>query len=212
MPEQLVLKEGELMVVSDEAGDMPEGRRRLGLYYHDTRYLSILEMRLSGREPRFLSSSAECNYVAIARMANPTIELPDGNVALARTIGIRRTRTIRDALYECISFYNHNRFDVSLELTITFGNDFLDIFEVRGWERDKREEVSLPEVENSKVVLSYYGLDMVRRRTEIIFELPPSTVEVEPGHAYPPSTRRMSALLPETYEAAPRIISRAACA
>jgi hypothetical protein len=25
MPEQLVLKEGELVVVSDEAGDMPEG-------------------------------------------------------------------------------------------------------------------------------------------------------------------------------------------
>ncbi|GAI77472.1 unnamed protein product, partial [marine sediment metagenome] len=87
-----------------------------------------------------------------------------------------------------------------------------DIFEVRGWERDKRGEVSLPEVENSKVVLSYYGLDKVRRRTEIIFELPPSKVEVEPGHAYPPSTRRMSALLPETYEAAPRIISRPPCA
>ena len=212
MPEQLVLKEGELVIVSDETGDMPEGRRRLGLYYHDTRYLSILEMRLSGKELKFLSSSAEYNYVAIARMANPTIELPDGNIALARTIGIRRARTIKDALYECISFYNHNRFDVALELTITFGNDFLDIFEVRGWERDKRGEVSIPEVENSKVVLSYYGLDKVQRRTEITFELPPSKVEVEPVYAYPPPTRRMSAILPETYEVAPRTISRPPCA
>jgi hypothetical protein len=98
MPEQLVLKEGELLAVTDDMGDMPEGRRRLGLYYHDTRYLSILEMRINGKNPRLLSSSADENYVAIAQMANPTIELPDGNVALARTISIRRTRTVTDVL------------------------------------------------------------------------------------------------------------------
>ncbi len=212
MPEQLVLKEGEIVVVSDETGDMPEGRRRLGLYYHDTRYLSILEISLSGKKPRCLSSSADYNYVAIVQMANPTIELPDGNVALARTIGIQRTRTIKEALYERISFYNHNRFDVPLELTITFGNDFLDIFEVRGWERDKRGEASLPEVANSKVVLSYRGLDQVRRHTEIAFELPPSKVEVEPESAHRLPHRHMSTILPETYEATPRTISRPPCA
>jgi len=212
MPEQLVLKEGELLVVSDDMGDIPEARRRLGLYYHDTRYLNILELSLSGKDPRFLSSSADDNYVAIAQLANPTIELPDGNVALARTISIRRTRTIMDALHERISFYNHNRFDVPLEITIIFGNDFLDIFEVRGWERDARGEQSIPEFAESRVVLSYHGLDRVQRRTEITFELPPSQVEIEPECAYHRPTRRMSTLLPETLEATPRTISRPPCA
>lgn len=212
MPEQLVLKEGELLAVSDDMGDMPEGRRRLGLYYHDTRYLSILEMRINEKTPRLMSSSADENYVAIAQMANPTIELPDGNVALARTISIRRTRTVKDALHERISFYNHNRFDVPLEITITFGSDFLDIFEVRGWERDARGEVDIPEVTKSGVVLVYHGLDGVRRRTVITFELPPKKIEMEPECAYHRPRRHMSTHLPETLEATPRTISRPPCA
>ena len=212
MPEQLVLKEGELLAVSDDMGEMPEGRRRLGLYYHDTRYLSILETRINEKTPRLMSSSADENYVAIAQMANPTIELPDGNVALARTISIRRTRIVKDALYERISFYNHNRFDVPLEITITFGSDFLDIFEVRGWERIARGEVSIPEVTKSGVVLGYHGLDGVWRRTVITFELPPKKIEMEPECAYHRPRRRMSTLLPETLEATPRTISRPPCA
>jgi glycogen debranching enzyme len=212
MPEQLVLKEGELLAVSDGRGDMPEGRRRLGVYYCDTRYLSILEMRLNGKEPRFLSSSADENYVAIVQMANPTIELPDGSVALARTISIRRTRTIKDAIYEHISFYNHNRFNVPLEITIIFGSDFLDVFEVRGWERDARGDVSIPEATKSGVVLVYHGLDNILRRTVITFEMPPKKIEMEPECAYHRPRRRMSTLLPETLEATPRTISRPPCA
>lgn len=212
MPEQLVLKEGELLAVTDDMGEMPEGRRRLGLYYHDTRYLSILETRINEKTPRLMSSSADENYVAIAQMANPTIELPDGNVALARTISIRRTRTLKDALHERISFYNHNRFDVPLEITITFGSDFLDIFEVRGWERIARGEVSIPEVTKSGVVLGYHGLDGVWRRTVITFELPPKKIEMEPECAYHRPRRHMSTHLPETLEATPRTISRPPCA
>lgn len=50
--EQHVLKEDELVMVSDEQGDMPEGRRRLGLYYRDMRYLSIFEMTINGQRSR----------------------------------------------------------------------------------------------------------------------------------------------------------------
>ncbi|MFW6125785.1 MAG: glycogen debranching N-terminal domain-containing protein [Chloroflexota bacterium] len=45
-----VLKEDEVMMVSDELGDVPRGRRRLGLYYHDTRFLSILETTIGGQQ------------------------------------------------------------------------------------------------------------------------------------------------------------------
>ena len=97
---QHVLKDNELMMVSDERGDMPRGRRRLGLYYCDTRYLSILETSIDGQRPRLLASSSEENYMCDIQMANPTLRLSDSNTALARTISIRRRRFLKDGLEE----------------------------------------------------------------------------------------------------------------
>jgi glycogen debranching enzyme len=208
----IVLREGALVMVSDEMGDMPEGRRRLGLYYHDTRYLSILDMMINGQKPRLLISSSEQNYIAIIQMANPTLELTDGEVALARTISIHRNCTIKDALYEQISFYNHNRFDVPLKLTISFGGDFLDTFEVRGYERKKRGIIRIPEVAASKIILNYQGLDGIQRHTHVNFETAPSHVETEREYAHHLLARRTSSFLPESYEVAPRIMSHPPCA
>jgi len=207
----LVLKEGELVMVSDEIGDMPEGRRHLGLYHHDTRYLSILNMLINGQKPRLLTSSSEQNYIAVIQMSNPTLELAGGEVALTHTISIRRDCTIKDALYEQISFYNHNRFDVPLTVTITFGGDFVDLFEVRGWERKKRGIISIPEASASKIILNYRGLDGIGRHTEVGFEVAPSHIETEREYVHPLPTRRTSSFLPESYEVAPRIISRPPC-
>ena len=53
--DQLVLKENELVLVSDELGDIAEGRRRLGLYCRDTRYLSIFDLTINGQKPRLLA-------------------------------------------------------------------------------------------------------------------------------------------------------------
>lgn len=212
MSRNLVLKEGELVMVSDEIGDMPQGRRRLGLYYHDTRYLSILDIVINGQKPRLLTSSSEQNYIATIQMANPTLELASDEVALAHTISIRRNCTIKGTLYEQISFYNHNRFDVPLKLTINFGGDFLDVFEVRGWERKKRGIIGIPEVSASNIILNYQGLDGIRRHTQINFKTAPSHVETEGEYVYHLPTRRTSSFLPESYEVTPRLMSQPPCA
>lgn len=209
--DQCVLKENELVMVSDDQGDMPEGRRRLGLYYRDMRYLSLFEMKVNGQRPRLLSSSSEQNYVCDIQMANPTIALADGAMALARTISIRRSRFIKDGFHERISFYNHNTFSVSLQFTLTFGSDFDDIFEVRGWEREKRGQISPPHFADSRLVLSYQGLDGVQRRTEILFDVAPSTVEIEERPAKP-VLRRSSTLLPEATKTAPMTVFHPSCA
>jgi glycogen debranching enzyme len=209
--EQHVLKENELVMVSDELGDMPEGRRRLGLYYRDMRYLSIFEMTINGQQPRLLSSSSEQNYVCDIQMANPTIELPDGAIALARTISIRRSRFLRDGFHERISFFNHNAFAVPLHLTLSFGSDFYDIFEVRGREREKRGELSPPAFGDSRLTLSYLGLDRVKRATEVIFDVAPSTVEIEERPAGP-VLRRSSTLLPQAVETATMTVFHPPCA
>ena len=209
--EEHVLKEDELVMVSDEQGDMPEGRRRLGLYYRDMRYLSIFEMTINGQRPRLLSSSSEQNYVCDIQLANPTIELPDGNTALARTIGIRRSRFLKQGLHERVSFYNHNPFPVPLQFTLTFGSDFCDVFEVRGWERERRGTLSRPSLAGSRLTLGYVGLDGVRRRTEVLFEVTPSRAEVEERPAQP-VLRRSSTFLPEATETATMTVYHPSCA
>jgi len=67
--DQLVLKENELVLVSDELGDIAEGRRRLGLYYRDTRYLSIFDLTINGQKPRLMASSSQQTYACDIQLA-----------------------------------------------------------------------------------------------------------------------------------------------
>lgn len=207
--ERHVLKEDELMMISDELGDMPQGRRRLGLYYRDMRYFSVFEMTINGLRPRLLSSSSEQNYTCDIQMANPTIELSNGLTAMARTVSIRRSRFLKDGLHERISFYNHNRFTVPIELALVFGSDFCDIFEVRGLERASKGTTNLPVYSDSRLLLAYSGLDGVERRTEILFDLAPSKVEYEEAL---PVLQRTSTFLPEAMDTVTRSIIRPPCA
>src|SRR4029453_12851690 len=58
--ERSVLKEGEIFLVTDRAGDVKalnlEGH---GLYYRDTRHLSLFELDLSGTRLVLLSAAGE---------------------------------------------------------------------------------------------------------------------------------------------------------
>ncbi len=209
--ERHVLKENDLTMVSDKWGDMPLRRRRLGLYCCDTRFLSILETTIGGQRPRLLASSSEENYVCDVQMANPTMQLSDGNTALARTISIRRSRFLKDGLHERISFYNHNPSPYPIQFTIVFGSDFCDIFEVRGRKRERRGQLNPPRFADSRLTLKYLGLDEVERRTEIIFEVNPSNVEIDVCDAEP-VLRRPSTFLPNAVEPAIMTVLQPACA
>src|SRR5450759_1881642 len=62
---RLTIKEGELFTYVDAMGHMPKTEHSaLGLYYHDTRFLSHHEMALGGRSPVLLSSTADRNYAS----------------------------------------------------------------------------------------------------------------------------------------------------
>ena len=197
-------------MVSDELGDMPEGRRHLGLYYHDMRYLSIFELTINGQKPRLLASSSEQNYICDIQLANPTLRLPHG-AAAARTISIRRSRYLKHELHERISFYNHNPFPIPLELTMSLGSDFCDMFEIRGFERKERGASNLPSFSDCCLVLSYSGLDQVQRRTEVTFDIPPSTVDIEETPLQV-ATHRLSTFLPEATDSATMTLFHPPCA
>src|SRR3972149_1131482 len=141
---QLVLMENGMFVVSDGTGDLPRGGDRVGLYSHDTVYLSTYEMTINDLKPLALSSSWEQNFVGQLQLANPTMILDSDHVVLPHTISIMRTRFIKDGLHERIELLNYNNFPVRLTLSLLFSADFRDMFDVRGFERPTRGIILRP--------------------------------------------------------------------
>src|ERR671939_1187584 len=100
--ERSVLKEGQIFLVADRAGDVralnAEGH---GLYFRDTRHLSLFEMDITGTHLTLLSAAGELNFMSNLQFANDTVFGPGGEViAEPRTISVRRNRFLHDGLHE----------------------------------------------------------------------------------------------------------------
>src|SRR5262245_34524174 len=137
--ERTVLKEGEIYLVADRAGDVKAlNQEGHGLYFRDTRHLSLFEMDITGTRLTLLSAAGELNFMSNLQLANDTLIGPSGDVvAEARTISIRRNRFLHnDGLHERLGLYNYNPHAVQLTVRFTFGTDFRDMFEVRGYYSD----------------------------------------------------------------------------
>ena len=182
--QHLVLKEGEIFLFSKESGDIDGDRpdSTQGLYYRDTRFLSLLSLTANGQPPNLLTFSGYRNFMATFQFANDIWSLPGDLIARQRTLSFRRSRFVGDGLHERIGAVNYNRFPVPLSIVLTFGADFRDIFDIRGYSSspDARGDLIEPEYKNGKVVLRYAGRDGADRATEIRFNRPPTSVEIQP--------------------------------
>jgi glycogen debranching enzyme len=130
-----VIKENDLFLLTDIAGDIPEGQRQgLGLYAKDTRFLSRMELRINSQRPNVLASEADQNYISTILLMNPHME-EDGKLVLWReSIELRRTRFIYgNVLYETIKATNFSPYACSFEIPLRFDADFQDMFVVRGF-------------------------------------------------------------------------------
>lgn len=170
----LVIKEGDLFLMTDTDGNLPIGQDAgYGLYKGDTRHLCISDLTFDGVRPTVLLSTAELGYSSEQHLTNPAMITASGRPVLKDTIEMRRLRVINDSLLETIHVTNFNAFPVTLRLRLDFGADFADIFEVRGERRSKRGTMAAPVVGTDTVGFSYQGLDGVMRETTLRFSPPP---------------------------------------
>jgi len=175
----LVLLHGDTFAVFDRYGDIQGvGCGQQGIFHQETRYLSRLELRISGLRPLLLSSTVrEDNILLGADLTNPDMELPSGESLLRGTLHLYRRKFLGDAAcFDWITIHNYGPKPVDIELAFIFGADFADIFEVRGQKR-KHRGADLPvEMNRSAVTLAYEGLDQVLRRTRLECSAPASVV------------------------------------
>ncbi|MBD2447577.1 amylo-alpha-1,6-glucosidase [Nostoc sp. FACHB-152] len=135
----LTVKDDDLFLVTDTIGNISgcslnDGNPSMGLFCCDTRFLNRLELQIEGRSPVLLSSTAEKGFSLSVLCTNPRID----DRLKADTVGLRRELVLNGALFEEIEIANYSTTTVSFELSISFDADFVDLFEVRGYDRDKR--------------------------------------------------------------------------
>jgi glycogen debranching enzyme len=174
----LVIREHASFLLTDPTGNVPAGNAQgLGVYHADTRHLSAYELKLNGGRPVILLSTAELGYAMEQVMTNPTIDQGGDRIAGRGTIELRRLRVISDIVEETLRITNFNSFPVTLNVMYEFGADFADIFDVRGYDRERSGEHRKPVVGERSIRYSYAGIDGRERTTSLEFDRRPDFID-----------------------------------
>ncbi|HET9577282.1 MAG TPA: amylo-alpha-1,6-glucosidase [Usitatibacter sp.] len=177
-----VLKHGETFALLDRYGDTPRASSgEHGLYHQGTRFLSLHELRLDGQRPMLLNSSVRRDNGVLSVDGTNADIFEGGDLAVEKgTVHLSRSWMLwHGACHERLELANYGLAAVKLRLSIEFGADFADIFEVRGYHRERRGRDLEPEVGDAHLNLAYEGLDGVVRRTEITFSEKPDMLTAE---------------------------------
>lgn len=166
-----VLKQDDIFAVFDRFGDIQSiGLGEEGIYHGDTCFLSHQELLIEGVRPMFLNSTVkDDNGLFIIELMNPDL-YPDGGKHIHKgELHIFRAKLLwNNACYEHIRVANFGLEPIETTVSMEFGADFKDIFEVRGFDRARRGESLRPELGDRELVLGYRGLDKVVRKTHIV--------------------------------------------
>jgi len=175
----LTVKDDDLFLVTDDMGSISgcslnDGNPSMGLYCSDTRFLSRLEWQIEGRSPILLSSSADKGFGVSILCTNPKIE----ERLKADTIGMRREIVLNGALFEEIEVTNYSTTSMSFQISLSLDADFVDLFEVRGYGREKRGKIlrfiepepDTQHYQEKSLILAYQGLDGLVMESRINFQ------------------------------------------
>src|SRR5579862_6164902 len=175
------LKHDDTFIVLDSHGDIGASAGGPdGLFNSDTRYLARLELVLDEVQPLLLGSNLrDDNSSLTVDLTNPDVYRQGRNVLPKDVLHIVRTIFLwRGAAYQRIGVQNHSEQTASFDLTLLFGNDFADLFEVRGERRQRRGLGSAKLLGPADVLLEYVGLDERSRTTALQFDPRPTRLAV----------------------------------
>lgn len=167
-----VLKHGDTFAVFDAHGDIRQrGAREQGIYHGGTRFLYKLRLKLAGSDLLLLSSTVRQNNLLLAVDLTSPDQHENGEIVIPYgTLHVHRSKFLwHGTCYEKIELSNFGSRAINAELSLGFGADFVDVFEVRGNRRPRRGELLPPELSEREVVLAYRGLDQIVRRTRLRF-------------------------------------------
>jgi glycogen debranching enzyme len=176
------LKYGDTFVVLDNRGDIGTASGdAVGLFHNDTRHLSRFELKVNDAPPLLLGSNLrDDNLAFFVDLTNP--DLMDGQRIVTEKDRVHILRTIflwQGTAYQRFGLRNYGDEAIDLKLSVLFGNDFADLFEVRGARREKRGTATATVHGQDQALLVYHGLDAKVRRTTLNFDPPPDRLTTD---------------------------------
>jgi glycogen debranching enzyme len=130
-----------------------------GLYYRDTRHLSVWQVRVNGRQLRVLTGTSTEYDSAYFYLVEETTAAPDAPV-----VSLVRRRRLARGMHEQLTLTNRSEEDLAVVLTVAFGADFADIFHAKY--SMPSNGPTLSEIGADEVTLGYEREDF-RRYTKI---------------------------------------------
>jgi len=180
MEQNRVVKHANTFSVFDSRGDIRSAFfNDQGLFNNGTRYLSEAQFFIEGRKPLLLSSDVtRDNHLLTVDLTNtdllisPERQIRRGAIHIFRSIFIWEGRC-----YQKYRLRNFGLDHLSFTISLRFGCDFDDIFEVRGMKRTMKGTFLDVQVGERSLDFPYLGLDNILRRTLIDFSLAPDTLK-----------------------------------
>jgi len=163
--ESYVIKDGDIFLVIDQAGNIIKDLdMQYGLYAKDTRFLNKYNLFVNNKKPIVFSSKVVENYMSEICLINQNVRKIE-NVKIL----IKRKQLISDGIvYDRISITNNYLSSIKIKITLKIEADYLDIFQVRNYVKEKRLGTILkPRKVKNGIVLGYLGKDGLKRETEL---------------------------------------------
>ena len=138
------MKHDDCFLVFDSHGDIGASSGGPdGLFKCDTRYLSHFELLINGLQPLLLGSNlSDDNCILSVDLTNPDIYYENCIILQKDLLHVARTVFVwRSTLFHRFVVRNFGAERVRVLLSLTFDNDFADVFEVRGTRRGRRGAV-----------------------------------------------------------------------
>lgn len=160
-----LFKEGDLFLLTDQAGNITKNENiQYGLYAKDTRFLSRYELFVDNIKPLVLSSGDEEGNINKFYLTNANFEKSESEEVLIK----REQIMLNGMVYDRILVKNYFSQTLALKLILKVDADYLDIFQVRNYVKEKRLGAILnPSKVKNGVILGYLGKDGVKRETEL---------------------------------------------
>ena len=171
-----VLKYGDTFGVFNRYGDIEVvGHGQLGLFHVEARHLDRMTVRLAGKTPLLLSSTVRSDNAFLSvDLTNVDIAIENRSVIPRGVLHVYRSKFLADGVcYEQLRLANYGLGGIELPLSIEFGADYADIFEVRGTQRRQRGRLEPAQANTDTVTLCYQGIDNVTRSTALHFSPAP---------------------------------------
>ena len=184
LPQRIrTLKQGDTFALFDERGDISTtSGQQEGLFHRDTRYLSRLELFLDDHRPLLLSGDVrDDNSALVVDLVNPDIYKAKHLVLSREMLHVRRSIFVWEGTcYQHLGLQNFDTRAHDIRVTIVFGTDFADLFEVRGVER-KRKGTALRESGKDHITYRYTALDGLENCLQLRFS--PTPHELKQNYA-----------------------------